>query len=257
LRRRLKLKSAVVSYIVSGALHNGSYPPAGVRNIREADAVFANNTYLAQLVKDKLGIDAKILHSGVDRRNFFPPECPRRNGGPVTVLCAGSFRSYKRVPMVVREAARRPQVQFRIAGKGEEEEACHRLAVELGSGNVEFLGHLTPAALGNEMRRADIFFFPSNVEGHPQVLGQAAACGLPAVAMKLYRPDYVIDGTTGFLADRDEYLSEKLDALVHQPERRRAMSEAAIAHARKFDWDVIAPKWLEAFELALAKRRRH
>jgi glycosyltransferase involved in cell wall biosynthesis len=47
------------------------------------------------------------------------------------------------------------------------------------------------------MRKADVFLFPSVLEGHPQVLGQAAACGLPAVAMDLYRPDYIVSGKRG------------------------------------------------------------
>jgi glycosyltransferase involved in cell wall biosynthesis len=256
LRRRLKLKTALLSYVVSGGLLNGSYPPAGMRNIREADILVANNVYLGHLLKEKFGVDARILYDGIDRRYFFPPESPRRGDSSVTVLCAGSFRPYKRMPMVVREAARWPDVQFRIAGNGEEEQACRDLARELACKNVEFLGHLAAAALGDEMRRSDIFFFPSSIEGHPQVLGQAAACGLPAVAMKRYHPDYVVDGTTGFLAENDEDLSEKLSVLIRRAERRNAMGEAAIAHVQAFDWDVIARKWQETFVLAAASRRR-
>jgi glycosyltransferase involved in cell wall biosynthesis len=105
------------------------------------------------------------------------------------------------------------------------------------------------------MRQADIFFFPSIIEGHPQVLGQAAACGLPAIAMRIYRPDYVVDGNTGFLVENDQELSEKLTVLIRQPELRRRISEAAIGHAAKFDWDVIAGKWLEVFERVAADRR--
>lgn len=256
LRRYFRLKTAVVCHVVSGGLYSQAYSPARTRNIREADAVFANNTYLAQLVKEKLGVEAAILHNGIDHRYFFPSKFPR-NGDTVCVLYAGSFRPYKRVPLVIREAARWPSIRFRIAGTGEEEEICKNLAVELGCKNVEFLSHLSPAALGDEMRRADIFFFPSNIEGHPQVLGQAAACGLPAIAMNVYRPDYVISGTTGFLVESDAELSEKLDVLVHQPDLRRAMGNAAIAHAAKFDWDVIARKWMAAFELTVEKRRGH
>jgi glycosyltransferase involved in cell wall biosynthesis len=257
LRRHLRLKTALVTYIVSGGLYNQPYSPARMRNIREADVVFANNTYLSQLLKEKLNIDAGIFYDGIDRRYFFPPAVSRADNSQVSVLCAGSFRSYKRMPVVVREAARQPEVQFRIAGTGEEEEACKRLAIELRCRNIEFLGHLSPAALGEEMRRANVFFFPSVIEGHPQVLLQAAGSGLPVIAMNMYRPDAVVSGTTGFLVDRDEELSEKLDVLIRQPELRRAMSEAAIAHAKKFDWDVIAREWLEAFEQAVARRRKH
>lgn len=253
-RRYLRLKACVVTYIVSGGLYNDPYPPARVRNIRQADALFANNIHLADLLKQKMGVDAGVMYDGIDRRYYFPSKSLRAAGDPVSVLYAGSFRPYKRVPLVIREAARLPQVRFRIAGAGEEEKDCRRLALELGCRNVEFLGHLPPSALGDEMRRSDIFFSPSVIEGHPQVLGQAAACGLPAIAMKIYRPDYVVDGSTGFLVDSDQELSEKLDTLVHQPEFRQAMGAAAIVHAGKFDWDVIAQKWLEVFEQTVRKR---
>ncbi len=257
LRRYLGLKTALVSYVVSGGLHSESYLPARIRHIREADSVFANNTYLGELVKEKLGVDADgTIYDGIDRRYFFEPDS-RASRDCVTILSAGSLRPYKRMPLVVRQAARRPDVQFRVAGVGEEEQTCKSLAADLGCTNVKFLGHLPHPQLGEEMRRADVFFFPSILEGHPQVLVQAAASGLPIVAMQIYRPDYVVEGTTGFLANTDDELSEKLDVLIRQPELRRTMAKAAAVHAQKFDWDVIARNWQDAFEEAVAKRRKH
>lgn len=257
LRRMMKLNTAVVSHVVSGGLTSGWYSPARVRNIQKADAVFANNSYLAELVKEKYGREAPTIHNGIDRRYFFPPVAERTADGPVIVLYAGSMRPYKRVPLVVQSAARHPEVRFRIAGVGEDEQVCKDLVRELKCGNVEFLGHLAPARLGEEMRRADVFFFPSMVEGHPQVLGQAAASGLPCVAMNVYRPDYVVSGTTGFLAGSDGELGEKLDLLIHRRDLRRSMGQAAQLHARKFDWDVIARQWQDVFEKAAAMRHRH
>jgi glycosyltransferase involved in cell wall biosynthesis len=254
LRRYLKLKTAVISYVVSGGLYSEPYSPARVRHIREADAVVANNSYLAQLLQEKMGVAATTIHNGIDRRYFFPAT-ERASQGAVTVLYAGSMRSYKRVPLVVGQAARLRQVHFRIAGIGEEEQACRGLAADLKCTNVEFLGHLSLPRLGEEMRRANIFFFPSVVEGHPQVLGQAAACGLPAVAMQIYHPDYVVNGVTGFLADTDDEISARLDLLIVDPDLRRKMSIAAAAHAQKFDWDVIVGKWQGIFEQAAATRR--
>ena len=175
----------------------------------------------------------------------------------VTVLYAGSLRPYKRVPLVVEQAAQRPNVTFRIAGTGEEDQLCKKLAADRNCQNVAFLGHLTLAQLGDEMRRSDIFLFPSAIEGHPQVLGQAAASGLPAVAMNVYRPDYVVNGKTGFLVETDGELAEKLSLLIREPELRRSMGLAAVEHANQFDWDVIAKQWQDVFEQVVAKRRRH
>lgn len=256
LRRLLGLKTAVVTYVVSGGLYN----PEPVReklarNVREGDAVFANACYLSELVRERLGRVAGVRYDGVDRRFYFPPSESRSSTGRLVVLCAGSFRSYKRTPLVIEQAARWPDVDFRIAGRGEEEQKCRDLASEQGCRNVAFLGHLSSAQLGEEMRRANIFFFPSILEGHPQVLLQAAASGLPVVAMNIYRPEYVVDGKTGFLVANDGELAAKFELLIRDSHLRHTLAEAAVAHARQFDWDAITWQWEEAFVEAAARRR--
>jgi glycosyltransferase involved in cell wall biosynthesis len=144
---------------------------------------------------------------------------------------------------------------FRLGGRGETEPSCRALAAQLGCHNVVFLGHLTPTQLGEEMRRADVFLFPSILEGHPQVLGQAAACGLPAIAMKVYRPDYVLHGETGFLAESDQELAHKLDLLLSDPVMRKSMAWAAALHSKEFDWDRISRQWADVFREVVAQRQ--
>ncbi|MGO8795547.1 MAG: glycosyltransferase family 4 protein [Candidatus Sulfotelmatobacter sp.] len=261
LRKCLRLKTAVVSYIVSGGLYNPDPVPAKLaRNVREADVVFCNTKYLCELVRERLGCGAGIRYDGIDRRFYFPPRQPRSaqvesSSNRLTVLFAGSLRPYKRTPLVIQQAARWPNVDFRIAGRGEEEQKCRDLASQSGCSNVTFLGHLSAQELGEEMRRADIFFFPSILEGHPQVLLQAAASGLPAIALNIYRPEYVVHEKTGFLAATDDELQPALDLLLRDRSLRHAMSEEAVRHAQQFDWDRITRQWEEAF-LEAADRRR-
>jgi glycosyltransferase involved in cell wall biosynthesis len=255
LRRKLRLKTAIVTHVVSGGLDSAPCRQSLARNIREAKAVFANCNYLAELVRKRLHVEARTIHNGIDRRYFFP-DINRRHSSPqvLRVLFAGSFRLYKRADLVVQQAARWPQVQFLLAGAGEDEPRCRSLARELNCANVEFLGHLSLQQLGEEMRQSDVFLFPSILEGHPQVLGQAAACGLPVVAMDAYRPDYVVNGVTGFLAASDDELIQKLDLLLDSSELRQSMSHAAAIHALTFDWDKAAKDWERVFEEVVATR---
>ncbi|MBI3475476.1 MAG: glycosyltransferase family 4 protein [Acidobacteria bacterium] len=248
-RRRLRWHTKVVTYIVSGGLDQVGPRPGQLRNLRQADAAFGNSRYITHLLNDKLGFLADTIYDGVDRRYYFPAESKKvESTRGLVVLCAGSFRPRKRFDLVIRQAARWPQVRFRLAGCGEEEESCRRLASELNCKNVEFLGHLGQAGLGDEMRRADVFLFPSDLEGHPQVLLQATACGLPCVAMKSYQPDAVVDGETGFLASDAEDLAQKFDKLVTSDALRMAMSTAAVRHGALFDWDRVTEQWAQAFE---------
>ena len=255
MRRALGLRTAVVTYVVSGGqLEAGAPRAALVRNIREGDSVVGNSRHMTQLLREQMRVPAETVYDGIDQRYFFPGE--RQSSGPLKVLFAGSLRPYKRIHIVVQQAARWRQVSFRIAGKGEEEERCQKLTAEMGCNNVSFAGHLSPEKLGEEMRRADIFLFPSVIEGHPQVLGQAAASGLPAIAMNVYQPDFVVNGKTGFLAASDEELEQKLDLLLEKPELRRSMAEAAIVHARQFDWDSVTQRWGDIFEATFAARHK-
>ena len=253
-RRSLGLPVALVTYVVMAL--DGGVGPKLARSIREADNVVGNSRYVTQTVKDRFGVETGTIHSGIKRELFHPPTEARRPKSKLTVLYAGSFQARKRVHVIIREAANRPSVSFRLVGKGEEEEKCRSLVNELGCRNVTFVGHLSQQELAEEMRKADVFLFPSVVEGHPQVLGQAASCGLPAVAMEKYRPDYVVHGETGYLVKSESELSDKLGLLLSDQDLRLKMSAAAARHALQFDWDKVARDWESVFVEAAAKRRK-
>jgi glycosyltransferase involved in cell wall biosynthesis len=246
--------TALVTYIVMAMDENTGQGLTG-RSIVEGDAVCANSHYVAQTVKQRFNISPVVLHDGVDRRFYFA-RVNDKNPAHLSVLYAGSFSPRKRVEQMIEQAARWPEVEFRLGGKGPTEDRCHQLCLQHGISNVRFLGHLSSAELGDEMRKADVFLFPSILEGHPQVLIQAAACGLPVVAMNTYRPDCVIDGQTGFLAATDEELSQGLAVLLTNPEIRRRMTHAAAVLAQKFDWDRIARQWAGLFSQVAEHRQK-
>ena len=246
LRKHLHLKTALVSYIVMAM---DDVTGAGLigRSIVEADQVCANSEYVASTVHEKFGVESVVVYDAADRRCFFPAAEETRGQRPITILYAGSFQPRKRVELVIQQAVRWPSVQFRLAGRGETLSACQTLAEKLGCRNVSFLGHIGSTQLGEEMRQSDIFLFPSILEGHPQVLGQAAACGLPAIAMNIYHPEYVVDGKTGFLVESDSELAGKLDLLLNDAGLRKSMAAEAARHSQKFDWNQITKQWAEIF----------
>lgn len=252
-KKHTKLKTALMTYVVM-ALDQSAPHEIIARSIREGDAVFGNSKFVSHTIQRSLGVTAGTIYDGVDRRYYFHQQNAPENSQPV-VLYAGSFQSRKRAEMVIREAARLPAVKFKLAGAGGTEKNCRDLARQLGCSNVTFLGHLSSLELGKEMRSADIFFFPSILEGNPQVLLQASACGLPCLAMDSYHSDYVVDGKTGFLARSDEELSKSLDLLLADENLRRSFAAAAVKHVRQFDWDDIADQWASVFRCAVRSEK--
>lgn len=253
-RRYFQLRTALVSYVVM-AMNDEASSKMARHSILAADRICANSDYVARTVARRFGVDSEIVYDGVDHRSFFAPD-HRDHEGALVVLYAGSFQARKRVDLVIQQASRRPDVNFRLAGQGETERSCRALCQQYGCKNVVFLGHLDSAKLGKEMRNADIFLFPSVLEGHPQVLLQAAACGLPAIAMSCYQPEYVLNGQTGFLVASDAELRERLDLLIANAALRCSMSHAAVWHSKKFNWDRIADQWSVIFREVVEKRQK-
>jgi len=253
-RKYLGTRTALVSYVVM-MMNDLTVRGLIKRSIIEADRICVNSKYVGETVREKFGLESTTIYDGLDRRFFFARPRNENAANSLVVLYAGSLQPRKRVELVVREAARAPNVQFRLAGRGETEERCRALCREHNCHNVSFLGHLSSFQLGEEMRKADVFFFPSILEGHPQVLGQAAACGLPAVAMNVYRPDYVLHGRTGFLAESDLELTEKLGMLLRDSALRQSMASAAVRYSQEFDWDQITEQWIGVFQDVVAERQ--
>lgn len=258
LKKCAGIRSILISYIVMVMTSDTGSGMIG-RSIRESENVFSNSRYVAETVREMFGTEAPVVYDGVDTRFYFASAEKRQAQEPkksATVLYAGSFQPRKRVELVVEQAIRLPHVQFRLAGKGETEGRCRQLAELHGCRNLTFVGHLDSGRLGEEMRLADVFFFPSILEGNPQVLLQAAACGLPCIAMDHYHTDYVVHERSGFLVNSDSELSNCLDRLLADSALRCRFSTEAIKHAHDFDWARIAEQWAMIFEQATAKRAK-
>jgi 1,2-diacylglycerol 3-alpha-glucosyltransferase len=206
-----------------------------------ADAVIAPST----LVRDHLrarGVRAPIavVPTGVDLQRFRPAErAAARNalGLPLhdpLVLYVGRLDREKSVDRVLlafdRLAGTLPRAQLWLVGQGKETESLRRLAAHLGAGaRVHFAGVRAHDALASWYRAADLFLFASETETQGLVLAEAAACGLPAVAVTAPGCDEVVrDGETGILTKADPAaLAEAAIGLLLDAERRAAMGARA------------------------------
>ncbi len=236
-----------------------------------ADAVVAPSA----LVRDQLrarGVTAPIavVPTGVDLARFRPAEravAQRALGlaaaGPL-VLYVGRLDREKSVDRVLlafdRIAGTLGGAQLWLVGQGKETEPLRRMAAGLGAGHrVHFAGVRAHEGLAAWYQAADLFLFASETETQGLVLAEAAACGLPAVAVIAPGCDEVVrDGETGILTKGDPAaLAEAAIGLLLDGERRRAMGARARQVAETaFDVTLQITRTLDVYAEAQARAAR-
>ncbi len=131
--------------------------------------------------------------------------------------------------------------------------------------SIIFTGKLSPEALANEYRTANVFVLPAIVdskgdtEGLGVVLIEAMELGLPIVASNVGGiPDVVIDGQSGILVPEKDpvALADAFKRLEADP----TLIEKLLAGARKridecFTWDGIIERQIEVYKRVVDSRK--
>jgi glycosyltransferase involved in cell wall biosynthesis len=179
---------------------------------------------------------------------------PQLNGAtrdPNTALFLSNLRRRKGVieavqaaRLVVRE---HPDARFVFVGQWESEELESKIRSELGGEErIRFQPVATGAAHQRALGSAGLLLFPPvEPEGHPRVVLEAMAAGLPIVTTDRGAiRETVVDGECGFvLPDPDpRKLADRLLELLRDPALRERMSQAA------------RDRYLERFTQAAADR---
>jgi glycosyltransferase involved in cell wall biosynthesis/predicted metal-dependent phosphoesterase TrpH len=190
-----------------------------------------------------LGVDPSRLgrwERGVDLARFNPGKAaPGEYPGEVKVLYAGRLTREKGVELLAEsfERAHRadPRLHLLLAGGGPEE---GELRSRLGE-RATFLGWLEGEDLARAYASADLFLFCSRTDTYGQVVVEAAASGLPVVAVAEGGPASLIENRhTGLLCGPDpDHLAGAVLQLAASPLLRRHLGAAAVRAARERSWE--------------------
>ena len=183
-----------------------------------------------------------VVPNGIDQA---PPIRAPRDPDP-TIAVVSRLVPHKRVDLLLGQlvpvAAAVPRLRVDIVGDGPERARLQGLAAELGlSEVVTFHGFQPDTARDRLLERAWLTTSTSDAEGWGLSIMEAAAHGVPAVALDVPGVrDSVVPGRTGWLVpDAAAYGDALVDAL-HQladDARTRELTGACQAWARSFGWD--------------------
>jgi glycosyltransferase involved in cell wall biosynthesis len=202
-------------------------------------------------------------HIEVHHCGIRAPTCPPRPFGErgCRIVYLGRLERYKQIDVLLRAAAslrpRFPELQLDIVGRGADRARLEALAAELRVADcTRFAGFVPDAERDRLLAEARVCVCPSAKEGWGLTVIEANALATPVVATDAPGlRDSVAHGRTGFLApDGDVHaFAERIAELLAGDAAATAMSDAALAWSREFDWDRAADRMEATLERARRK----
>lgn len=181
-----------------------------------------------------------------------------------TILIAGRMVPYKLPDVTIEAYVRSPILQKHrlvVVGDGPlKSQMEHRVNAAGLSERVTFTGSLKQAEVGEWMRKADIFSFPTIRELGAGALVEAMACGMACVTVDYGAPATLIRNNLGIkvpLGDKQTItagMQRALEELVTNEERIRTLGDNARQYVEKLlTWRAKAGFTLRIYEWALGR----
>lgn len=186
---------------------------------------------------------------------------PKPKGARSKVVTLGRLSQVKGHDMLVDAfapiAEAFPNWDLVIYGDGPEREVLTARIVSCGLENRILLpGNTTEVEA--RLREADLFVLPSRVEGFPNALAEAMACGLPVISFdcasgpsELIRP-----GVDGVLVPPQNVtaLSKEMARLMSDPSERNRLAACATEVLERFSLEKIIKLWEDTLGRVCIKR---
>lgn len=156
--------------------------------LRRGDAVRGLSSFTEGLVEEVRGIPVTASFVAYVDLSAFTAKPVAPLPKQPTALFVGMLESYKNIDglvaawrLVVREL---PDARIVIVGKGARRDLVDDLLTELPD-NVEYVEHLSPEAVAEQMDASTILLLPSRSEGLPRVVIESFARGRGLVATRV------------------------------------------------------------------------
>ncbi|MBR2839806.1 glycosyltransferase [Candidatus Saccharibacteria bacterium] len=213
-------------------------------------------------------VPVAAVSNGVDLSNFKPGKAPKEiyakyglNSGVPIVLYIGRVDPEKQVGLVIeaflKARKKMPKIEMVIVGDG-----VDRLRLEKMYGDnaaVHFLGRVIPPDLYEMYRIGTVFATASEVETQGIVLIEAAASGLPLIAVNEGAVAEVCrDGENGFLCQPGNVpeMAEAIHKILSDDDLRAKFAKKSLEIANEHDFEKTLDKFINIYNRVISQKAR-
>lgn len=221
------------------------------RWVRRGVALSAVSAVAAAPVERAAKAPVTLIPNGIDN-SFWSAACRRASGDGLQVVSAMRLAGRKRPQQLVElvdraRAASGRDIRLTIAGDGP---LRGRLEARR-PGWCALPGRLSPTALRDLYRSADVYAAPAVLEAFGIAAAEARSCGLPVVTRRESAVASMIEpGSTGLVVGDDNEFAAALAAIATDPALRERLSTRARSSAVAFGWDDVLSATLAEYDRA-------
>ena len=205
-----------------------------------------------------LDTDAVVVPNGIYTKKFSDAHSdPRWSGNTIGFI--GRFEESRKGLSVLIEALpsimeKIPDVRVIVAGPGNPATVLEEIEPHLRQ-RFTFLGRISEEEKANFMSSVSIYVAPNTGgESFGIILAEALAGGASVLASDIPAFDSLLGhGKYGslFQSENSEDLAKRAIELFNSPELRRTIARAGREYAQSFDWDVVAERIYDVYEMAM------
>lgn len=195
------------------------------------------------------------IPNGIHVNDFEPQSKPAENEVYTIRYLGGLGAPHKNVPMLLYMAQMLEQdkVDFKLelGGYLPENHALRNLAKELNLQNVHFPGFIPDAAKADFLASADLFVFPSLMEGFGFPPMEAMASGTAVLASNIPVFDELLGDAALLVDPKAEWFARGVKDMMKSTRLAQEIAAKGREHIRQFSWDQVAHQTLDLYHRAL------
>ena len=226
--------------------------------IEKLTARIAVSEAARETLTEHLETDAVVVPNGIYARRLATGKVdPRWSGNTIGFI--GRFQEPRKglsilvesLPLIIKQ---NPDIRVLVAGPGDSEEFLKEVPSVLHH-RFEFLGRITEEEKADFLHSIGVYVAPNTGgESFGIILAEALAAGAAVVASDIPAFDALLShGAYGtlFASESASSLAEAVNKVLGDDALRNRLRADGKAYAQGFDWDVVAERIYDVYEMAM------